>query len=284
MRPPCRLPRCIQRRLAPRKYSSLTADGAFTHEEYDVVIVGGGPVGLALAGALSMPHGTTKKCCAVVIDKKIVDSSAIVRENLRIALIETSDLDPIRNWEPVPDKYSNRASSITNVAYAFLRGQFFFSLSPVRDSDGDVEDIGAWEHVQNERTCPIENMQVWDGISNARISFDAIETTRDQVKGMVRITENLNLQRGLLRLLDNVPAVDLIHKARVTSIDRESQKYGIWPIVNLNNGRRLRARLLVNIQVYSKHLNLMSGSLGRSRRIQFPSQRLRSNILFRPVL
>jgi len=125
MRPPCRLPHCIQRRLAPRKYSSLTADGASTHEEYDVAIVGGGPVGLALAGALSMPHGTTRKCCAVVIDKKIVDSSAIVRENLRIALIETSDLDPIRNWEPVPDKYSNRASSITNVAYAFLRGQFF---------------------------------------------------------------------------------------------------------------------------------------------------------------
>lgn len=49
-----------------------------------------------------------------------------MRENLRIALIETSDLDPIRNWEPVPDKYPNRASSITNVAHAFLRGQFFY--------------------------------------------------------------------------------------------------------------------------------------------------------------
>jgi len=127
-------------------------------------------------------------------------------------------------------------------------------------------------------------MQVWDGISNARTSFDAIETTEDQVKGMGRITENLNLQRGILRLLDNVPAVDLIHKARVTSIDRDSQKYGIWPIVNLSNGRRLRARLLVNIQVYSERSKLMSGFSGRSRRIQFPSQKLRSNILFRLVL
>jgi len=122
-----------------------------------------------------------------------------------------------------------------------------------------VQDIGAWNHVQNERTCPIENMQVWDGISGARISFDALETTRDQFGGMARMTENLNLQRGLLRLLDNVPVVDFIDKTRVTSIDRESQNYGTWPIVNLSNGRRLRARLLVNIQVYSERLKLTSG-------------------------
>jgi len=56
MRPPCRLPHYIRRRLAPRKYSSLAANGAHVNEECDVAIVGGGPVGLALAGALSTPH------------------------------------------------------------------------------------------------------------------------------------------------------------------------------------------------------------------------------------
>jgi len=105
-------------------------------------------------------------------------------------------------------------------------------------------------------------MQVWNGISGARISFDAIETTRNQYEGMARLTENLNLQRGLLRLLDNhAPAVDLIHKTRVTSIDRESQTYGTWPIVTLSNGRRLRARLLVNIQVYSERSKTNDGFL-----------------------
>jgi len=81
----------------------------------------------------------------------------------------------------------------------------------VRGSDGSVEDIGAWEHVQNERTCPVEKMQIWDGISGARVSFDAVETTRNQSKGMGRMMENINLKRGLLRLLDNAPAVDMIH-------------------------------------------------------------------------
>ncbi|KAL9711672.1 putative ubiquinone biosynthesis monooxygenase [Leucoagaricus gongylophorus] len=202
-----RFPRCIGVQSAPRRYSSTAANGAPAYEEYDIAIVGGGPVGLALAGALS--------------------SSNIVRANLRIALIETGDLDQIRNWSLVPDKYSNRVSSLTNVVYAFL------------------QDIGAWDYVQNERTCPIENMEVWDGTSGARISFNVAETTRSQFEGMARLTENLNLQRGLLRLLDNVPAVDLIHQTRVTSIDSESQGFGTWPIVNLNNGRRLRARLLV---------------------------------------
>jgi hypothetical protein len=35
------------------RYSSTTVEGASAYEECDVVIVGGGPVGLALAGALS---------------------------------------------------------------------------------------------------------------------------------------------------------------------------------------------------------------------------------------
>ena len=38
---------------SPIRLLSTTSQGAPTHEDYDVVIVGGGPAGLALAGALS---------------------------------------------------------------------------------------------------------------------------------------------------------------------------------------------------------------------------------------
>lgn len=90
-------------------------------------------------------------------------------------------------------------------------------------------------------------MQVWDGISDARINFDTTElATASRYEGMARLTENLNLQRGLLHLLDKVPGLDLIHRTKVTSITRESEAHGAWPIVNLDNGRRLRARLLVS--------------------------------------
>jgi ubiquinone biosynthesis monooxygenase Coq6 len=92
-------------------------------------------------------------------------------------------------------------------------------------------------------------MEVWDGISDARINFNASElaTTRRQYQGMACLTENLNLQRGLLRLLDNAPGVDLIHQTKVTSINRESETPSAWPVVSLDNGRRLRARLVVRM-------------------------------------
>lgn len=107
--------------------------------------------------------------------------------------------------------------------------------------------IGAWNYIQDERTCPIDHMEVWDGISDARISFDAAELgVSSENQGMARLTENLNLQRGLLHLLDKTPDVDLIHQTKVASIIRESEELGAWPIVNLDSGRRLRARLLVS--------------------------------------
>lgn len=89
-------------------------------------------------------------------------------------------------------------------------------------------------------------MEVWDGISDARINFNAAEMrSTSQPEGMSRLTENLNLQRGLLQSLDEIPSLDLIHKTKVTSISREAEGHGAWPVVELDNGRRLRTRLLV---------------------------------------
>lgn len=89
-------------------------------------------------------------------------------------------------------------------------------------------------------------MEVWDGISDARINFNTAELRLASAnEGMSRLTENLNLQRGLLRSLDSSSCVDLIHGTKVTSISRESEGHGAWPVVSLDNGRRLRARLLV---------------------------------------
>ncbi|OJT12428.1 Ubiquinone biosynthesis monooxygenase COQ6, mitochondrial [Trametes pubescens] len=81
---------------------SRTASTAVPQES-DVVIVGGGPAGLALAGALS--------------------STSSVRTALRVVLVEASDLDKVSNWAPPPGTYSNRVSSITNASQSFLQGE-----------------------------------------------------------------------------------------------------------------------------------------------------------------
>lgn len=97
---------------------------------------------------------------------------------------------------------------------------------------------------------------MWDGISDARITFAASELGLAPGEGMSRLTENLNLQRGLLRYLDSVPDVQLLDKVKVQSIARDEDVRGNWPLVQLDDGRVLRARLLVNnLSLDSMYLN-----------------------------
>lgn len=122
-----------------------------------------------------------------------------------------------------------------------------------RTNGGIEQEIGAWDHVDESRTCPVEDMQVWDGISDARITFSSSEMAL-QSNHMARLTENLNLQRGLLRHLSTIPEVQLLDKVRVDSIQREDKGGNGWPLVHLSDGRILRTRLLVCISSQSTSL------------------------------
>lgn len=64
---------------------------------------------------------------------------------------------------------------------------------------------------------------------------------------MARLTENLNLQRSLLRHLDSLPEVQVLQKTKVTAIENDASERGGWPLVHLDNDTTLRARLLVRL-------------------------------------
>jgi ubiquinone biosynthesis monooxygenase Coq6 len=90
--------------------------------------------------------------------------------------------------------------------------------------------------------------QVWDGISDARIEFNAAALGIGSKVGsnqMARLTETLNLQRGLLRHLRDQPNVTLLDNTSVDNILQDDTPGGGWPMVQLSNGTALRARLLV---------------------------------------
>ena len=90
----------------------------------------------------------------------------------------------------------------------------------------------------------LTSLQVWDGISDARIAFSAADLSL-QTPEMSRMTENLNLQRGLLKHLSRIPEVQLLDNVRVAAIEKEDGANG-WSLVRLSNDQTFRTRLLVS--------------------------------------
>ncbi|PPQ90749.1 hypothetical protein CVT25_010138, partial [Psilocybe cyanescens] len=154
-----------------------------------------------------------------------IGSSSFVRKNISVTLIEGGDLTKIKSWNPSPESFSNRVSSLTNASQSFL------------------QETGSWSYIDETRTSEVEQLQVWDGISDARIEFSSADIP--STSSMARLTENLNLQRGLLRHLDNIPEVQILQKTRVTAIENDTSERGGWPLLHLDNDTTLRARLLI---------------------------------------
>lgn len=91
-------------------------------------------------------------------------------------------------------------------------------------------------------------MQVWDGVTGARIEFDWPPGSGSS-RTIAHMTENLNLTSGLLKRLDELGGVDVFDNSRVQGIEfgEESEDMDLreWPVVKLSGGQSLAARLLV---------------------------------------
>lgn len=99
-------------------------------------------------------------------------------------------------------------------------------------------------------------MQVWDGVSDSRISFDWASARGLAPKQPVDRTtiaymiENLNLTTALLSRLSELDSkLSISSPTRVSSIElgQETEALDLrsWPTVTLDNGRQLAARLLI---------------------------------------
>jgi ubiquinone biosynthesis monooxygenase Coq6 len=97
-------------------------------------------------------------------------------------------------------------------------------------------------------SCHFYLAQVWDGLSDARITFSASELGLGvpDSYSMALLTENYNLQRALLRHLRDFQEVQILDKVKVDSIRRDDRQSSGWPMVHLSDGTVFRTRLLVS--------------------------------------
>jgi ubiquinone biosynthesis monooxygenase Coq6 len=92
-------------------------------------------------------------------------------------------------------------------------------------------------------------MQVWDGVSGARIEFDWPSSHEAESKTIAYMNENLNLTSALLKRVEELGGVEVLDGQRVEGIElgEESEVLDLrsWPVVKTDGGKTLAARLLV---------------------------------------
>lgn len=193
-----------------RRYFASAVKQAPKMDVADIVIIGGGPAGLSLASAIkSSPILNDLKCTLVEGGKLAVS-------------LEKFYQDP-------PEFIDKRVVSITPATMDYFK------------------KIGSLEYVKEERIETYDNIHTYDGVSGAKMEFDAPE--------IATMIENVNIQSMLFQrikqLNEETPdnQLQLLDETKVVDIKEDPNNE--WPILNLSNGNTIKTRLLIGCDGYN---------------------------------
>ncbi|KAI9290679.1 ubiquinone biosynthesis hydrox [Neoconidiobolus thromboides FSU 785] len=180
------------------------------NDEKDVVIVGGGAAGLALA------------CAHDLLTKGPLSYTP------KLALVEKFKLPKVRDPSAEPLPFSNRVVSLTPSSKQFL------------------ESIDVWEKIDLSRVRPYKNIKVWDAIGKGELEF---ETDQDSTMAYMIELNNLTsaLMSKINEAIESGINIELLEGCNLDEIQKADLNENLdWPKLSLQNGtRNIRSRLLV---------------------------------------
>ncbi len=157
-----------------------------TDSGYDIVVVGGGLVGLSLACALK---GSGYNM--LVLDA--APEPKILHDNLDEVSIENGEL-------------------------SLCLGPRVSSLNP--HSVGILQRLQVWDLIPAVARCPFEGMRVWDGQGTGELDFDAALTGRDW---MGQIVDNAQLVSALRHVAEGTDAISLQQPVALKDIQHSEE-------------------------------------------------------------
>ncbi|XP_070167133.1 ubiquinone biosynthesis monooxygenase COQ6, mitochondrial [Polyergus mexicanus] len=103
-----------------------------------------------------------------------------------------------------------------------------------------LSSLGAWQHIEAVRYCPVQKMQVWDACSDAMITFNEDHLSED----LAYIVENDLLLHAVNKQLSQKENVTVIHESKITDV-KLPKTSAEFASVQLQSGKQYAARLLV---------------------------------------
>ena len=157
---------------------------------YDIIIVGGGTVGLTQALALK-------------------------NSGLSVAVVESHVSESMPTGAP-----QLRVSALTLA------------------SENILQNLGAWQHLDLNRLCSYENMQVWDKDSFGKIAFSADQV---QKKQLGHIVENQAIRHSLWTQAQSSGYIELLAPKKIKQLVFGQQEC----FITLDDNSQLTARLVI---------------------------------------
>lgn len=182
-------------------------------------------------------------------------------KHLSCTLVEGSDLEPARQFVAAPpEQFTNRIVSLTPATVEFMMAK-----------------SGNWDFVDFDRIKFYDNMVAYDGQdAEARIHFDAstVYDSHGESGVLAAMCEVVHIQSSLLAKIDQLneaaeedafSKAEIIDSTKVTEISRElGNGLGLeWPVVTLDSGERLQARLLVGADGQNSPVRAHAGIVSR---------------------